>query len=157
MALTTTGGFSNVVRYHWRPDLYEESDAYLRTDGPGMVTNAPRWWARHPHEVLDGIGLGEWNGDGNSFVAGHDLVSLSSMMGRPLGLAQLKLAFPEGWVAPREFALEVDCVREDGVAETVAVTVPAGTRGAECAVSTGGGRRAVAGSEAAGGGVSLAV
>jgi hypothetical protein len=130
VALTVTGGFSNPVRYHWRPDLYEETDAYLRSDGPGMKTNAPRWWVRHPHEILDGRGLGTWDGDREpQYLAGWDLSTLSEIMGRPLGLAQLKLAFPADWVAPQDFALEIDCEREDGVIETAFVQVREGTRG----------------------------
>jgi hypothetical protein len=130
VALTTTGGFSNLIRYHWRPDLYEENDSYLRGDGPGMRTNAPRWWAKHPHELPDGTGLGTWNGDATPpYGAGWTLATLSALLGRPLGLAQFKLAFPANWVAPQDFALEIDCVRADGVTETAFVQVPAGTRG----------------------------
>ncbi len=130
VALTPTGGFTNRVRYHWRPDLYEETDEYLRGDGPGMNTNAPRWWARHPHEILDGQGLGTWDGDRvPPYRPGWDLPRLGEMMGRPLGLAQLKLAFPPEWIAPQDFTLEVDCEREDGEVETLPVRVPRGTQG----------------------------
>ncbi len=130
LTLTPQGGFANVVRYHWRPDLYEESEEYLRTDGPGMRTNAPRWWAKHPHEVLDGRGLGVWNGDVNPpYTPGRTLEEYGGTVGRALGLAQFKLAFPPEWVAGQEFALEVDCEREDEEIETVLVTVPEGTEG----------------------------
>jgi hypothetical protein len=130
MALTTTGGFSNLARYHWRPDLYEETDAFLRDDGPGMTTNAPRWWACHPHEWGDGRGLGIFDGDTEPvFLPGHDLSDYATDLGRPVGLAQFKLAFPPGWAAPQDFVLEVDCEREDGVIETATVMVRAGTQG----------------------------
>jgi hypothetical protein len=130
VALTTTGGFSNLVLYHWRPDLYEENDSYLVQSGPGMESNAPRWWAKHPHQLPDGLGMGAWNGDGTpQYTPGWTMATLSALMGRPLGLAQFKLAFPGGWVAPLDFTLEIDCQRADGVIETAMVLVPAGTRG----------------------------
>ena len=130
VALTTTGGFSNLVLYHWRPDLYEENDSYLVQSGPGMESNAPRWWAKHPHELPDGKGLGAWDGDATvQYTPGWTLATLSALMGRPLGLAQFKLAFPGGWVAPQDFALEIDCQRADGVIETALAQVRAGTRG----------------------------
>lgn len=130
MALTPRGGCSNRVRYHWRPDLYEETDEFLLTGGPGMATNAPRWWALHPHEVLDGKGLGVWRGDQSPpYLPGRSLAEYGALLGRELGLAQLKLAFPPGWIALEPFALEVDCERADETVETLRVEVPLGTCG----------------------------
>jgi hypothetical protein len=135
VALTTTGGFANLARYQWRPDLYEENDGFIVSGGPGQATNAPRWWARHPHEVGDGRGLGRL--EGAIYTAGHELEYYAALVGRRVGLAQLKLAFPAGWVAQRPFTVAVDCVREDGGAETLRMRVPGGTRGPNAAAPLG--------------------
>ena len=50
------GVVDSEVRYHWRPDLYDETDEYLVQSGTGQATNAPRWFARHVNEVTDGRG-----------------------------------------------------------------------------------------------------
>jgi hypothetical protein len=50
-------------------------------------------------------------------------------IGRTLGLAQLKLAFEEGYRTPQDFVVELECVRADGQVEAVAVPVRAGLEG----------------------------
>lgn len=120
------------VRRHWRPDLYAETDAYLVQGGAGQATNAPRWFARHVDEVDDGKGFGHFDLAGSPcFVAGHDLEYFGALpqVGRELGLAQVKLCFPWGYVQEERAVVEVDCRRADGVVETRQVVIPAGTRG----------------------------
>jgi hypothetical protein len=130
VALTGRGGFQNRVRYHWRPDLYEENDDFLTRTGPGQITNAPRWWAKHPHQWGEGLGLGTFDSERTpAFQPAHDLPYYGALLGRDLGVAQLKLAFPPTYVAAQDFTLEVDCERADGWLETVRVTIPAGTQG----------------------------
>ena len=50
-------------------------------------------------------------------------------MDRELGLTQVKLCLPSGYVQPDDVVVAVDCKRSDGVSETVEVLIPAGTRG----------------------------
>jgi hypothetical protein len=78
----------------------------------------------------DGLGLGSFDSDASpAFRAGHDLSYYGILLGRPVGLAQLKLCFPPLYYAPCDFALELDCALENGLVETVRVAVPAGTCG----------------------------
>lgn len=132
VAQTASGVLQRGARYHWRPDLYEESAGFLTQTGTGQPTNAPRWCAVHPEELGDGLGLGRFYADGSpQFVAGHDLNYYSGLTetGHEVGLAQLKLVFDAGYQVPEEFALDVDAVRWDGTLERVRVVVPAGMRG----------------------------
>ncbi|NPV46497.1 MAG: hypothetical protein HPY69_06050 [Armatimonadetes bacterium] len=120
------------VRRHWRPDLYNETDDYLVQGGLGQATNAPRWFARHVDEVDDGKGFGRFDLAHNPpFIAGHDLEYFGELpeVGRELGLSQVKLCFPWGYVQEEQAVVEVDCRRSDGMVETRRVVIPAGTRG----------------------------
>lgn len=120
------------VRFHWRPDVYEETDAYITQSGPGQPTNAPRWFARHLHDFGDGRGCGQFDGDAAPpYLPGHDLEHFSGLpeIDRDLGSAQLKLVFDAGYVVPDDFTVEVDCVLASAEVETRRVTVRAGLRG----------------------------
>lgn len=126
------GSWSRRVEYHWRPDLYDETDEFLTQSGIGQPTNAPRWCARHVNEIGDGLGFGQFDGDlAEPFVPGHDVAYFEAMpeIDRELGLAALKLVFPSGYVTPLTYTVEIDCVRDDGQIETHTVTIPAGTKG----------------------------
>ena len=117
---------------HWRPDLYEERDDYLAQNGPGQATNAPRWFARHVHEVGDGKGFGSFDGDlAMPFVAGHDLEYFGALPGiqRDLGLTQMKVALPAHIIQEQDLVVEIDCMLGDNSIETVQVTIPAGLQG----------------------------
>lgn len=123
---------SETFRYHWRPDLYDENDTYLTQNGPGQATNAPRWMAQHVDQVADGLGFGRFESQTSPpFSPGHSLAyfAILPQVQRELGLAQLKLALPVGYVQETEAVVELDCVRADGMTETVRGTVPAGTQG----------------------------
>jgi hypothetical protein len=127
------GVTTSVFRAHWRPDLYEERDDYLVQEGPGQVTNAPRWFARHVHEVTDGKGFGGFDGDlAEPFVAGHDLAYFGALPGieRDLGLTQMKVALPANTTLGQDLVVEVDCILGDSSLETVQVTIPGGLQGA---------------------------
>ncbi|MBU0611383.1 MAG: hypothetical protein KKI08_26120 [Armatimonadetes bacterium] len=120
------------VRFHWRPDLYDENDEYLAWGGLGQATNAPRWFARHVNEVGDGSGFGRFDaGASPSFQAGHDLAWFGALpeVQRDLGLTQMKLVFDTGYSQAEEVTVELDCRRGDGSIETVRVVIPAGTEG----------------------------
>jgi len=132
VAITTNSGFQRPVDYHWRPDLYDETDYFLIQSGPGQPTNAPRWFAKHLNEVSDGKGLGQFDGDQSpSYISGHDLEYFGNLpyIGRDLGLAQFKLGFEADYQVPLELTVEIDCVRTDDAIETIAVTIPQGTSG----------------------------
>lgn len=128
-----TGGVAESrVRRHWRPDLYDETDDYLVQNGPGQATNAPRWFARHVDEVDDGKGLGRFDLEATpQFASGHDLAYFGELaqVERELGLTQVKLRFPWGYVQAEDAVVEVDCRRGDGATETVEVLIPAATHG----------------------------
>ncbi len=120
------------INYHWRPDLYDETEAFLTQTGPGQATNAPRWFVKHLNEVGDGKGLGQFDGDQTPpFIPGHDLdyFGALSYVDRNLGLAQFKLAFAEDYEVPIDFTVEIDCQRADDEIETITVAIPQGTRG----------------------------
>ncbi|MGD9495688.1 MAG: hypothetical protein AB7Y46_05195 [Armatimonadota bacterium] len=126
------GGWSRRVRYHWRPDLYDETDDFLTQSGAGQPTNAPRWVAKHVNELGDGLGFGRFDGDLQSpFIPGHRVEHFAALpeIDRELGLTALKLVFPAGHVAPISYTVEIDCIREDEGIETRTVTIPAGTAG----------------------------
>ena len=126
------GCWSRRVAYHWRPDLYDETDDFLTQSGPGQPTNAPRWVAKHVDEVGDGAGFGGFDGDlQEPYVEGHDVSYFETLeeIDRELGLTALKLVFPYGHVAPLTYVVEIDCVREDEGIETRTVAIPAGTAG----------------------------
>lgn len=123
---------SRRVRFHWRPELYDENDAYLKTGAPGQATNAPRWVAKHVDEVGDGLGLGHFDSDqAPAFTAGHTLSYFGSLpeVGRVLGCAQPKLVFPAGYAMPVDATVEVDVELANGEIETFRVVIPQGTRG----------------------------
>lgn len=120
------------TRGHWRPDLYEENGDYLTQGGQGQATNAPRWFERHVNEVGDGNGFGRFEaGASPPFAAGHDLAWFGQLpeVGRNLGLAQMKLVLPYGYVQAEDVSVELDCRRGDGSIETVVVEIAAGTSG----------------------------
>ncbi len=126
------GEWSRLLRYHWRPDLYDETDYFVTQSGPGQPTNAPRWVAKHVDEVGDGLGFGKFDSDeAEPFTPGHTLEYFKGLpeIDRELGLAGLKLRFPAGYVAPAAYVVEIDCVRGDGCVETKRVTIPAGSKG----------------------------
>lgn len=126
------GSWSRRVRYHWRPDLYDETEDFVTQSGPGQPTNAPRWVAKHVDEVNDGLGFGKFDGDQQEpFVPGHNVAFFEGLpeIDRELGVTALKLVFPDGHVSPLTYTVEIDCVRADSVIETWTVTVPAGTAG----------------------------
>lgn len=132
VAITTTRGFQRPLAYHWRPDLYDETDYFLTQSGPGQPTNAPRWFVKHLDEVGDGKGLGQFDGDQTPpYIAGHDLEYFGNLpfIDRDLGLAQFKLAFAADYEVPLEFTVEIDCVRSDEAIETITVTIPQETSG----------------------------
>lgn len=132
IAITTTSAYQRMVNYHWRPDLYDETDYFLTQSGPGQPTNAPRWFVKHLNEVGDGKGLGEFDGDQSPpYIPGHDLDYFGSLVqiDRDLGLAQFKLVFDADYQVPLDFTVEIDCIRDDDVIETVTVTVPQGACG----------------------------
>ncbi len=130
VAIGTNARSQRRVDYHWRPDLYDETDAFATQSGPGQLTNAPRWVAKHLDQV--GNGLGQFDGDESPpYVPGHDLAYFGALpyIDRDLGVAQFKLAFPSSYEVPTDFTVEVDCQRIDGGIETLTATIPAGTRG----------------------------
>lgn len=120
------------ARYHWRPDLYDESAGFVSQTAPGQPTNAPRWVSKHLDEVGDGLGLGRFDGDKvPMFTPGHDLGYFGNLPGieRDLGLAQPKLVFAAGYVVPLTFVVDIDCVLSTGETETRRVRVQAGLKG----------------------------
>lgn len=120
------------VRYHWRPDVYDENDVYLTQSGPGQATNAPRWFARHVDQVGDGLGFGEFDaGASPPFTEGHDLAWFGARpeVQRALGLTQMKLVFPYEYVQAADVTVELDCRLANGTTETVQVVIPAGVQG----------------------------
>jgi hypothetical protein len=120
------------IRYHWRPDLYEENDNYLTQSGAGQATNALRWFAQHVDEVAEGLGFGRFDSEGTpAFTAGHDLAWFGALpeVDRNLGVTQMKLVFPTEYSQAAEVTVELDCRLENGSQETVRVVIPAGTRG----------------------------
>ncbi len=124
--------FAAHVAWHWRPDLYDETDDYVTQAGKGTATNAPRWFARHPDQVGDGKGLAKFDGDKTpAYQPGHDLAYFEALptVNRALGCAQFKLVAAAGYALPQAVTVDVDCVRVDSGVETVRVTVPAGTKG----------------------------
>jgi hypothetical protein len=126
------GMLGSEARYHWRPDLYDESDTYLTQGGIGQATNAPRWFARHVDQVADGKGFGRFDlASSPEFTPGHSLGYFGDLpeVDRELGLTQLKLRFPSDYRQQSEAVVAVDCRRGDGTVETVEVVIPAGTRG----------------------------
>jgi len=126
------GSWSRRIAYHWRPDLYDESEDFLTQSGPGQPTNAPRWVAKHVDEVGDGKGFGGFDGDlQEPYVEGHEVSYFEALeeIDRELGVTALKLVFPYGHVAPLTYVVEIDCVRVDDEIETRTVTIPAGTAG----------------------------
>jgi len=132
VALNARGSLQRQIDYHWRPDLYDETDAFMTQSGPGQLTNAPRWVAKHLDQVADGKGLGQFDGDQSPpFVPGHDLEYFGALpdIERDLGIAQFKLAFASSYEVPLEFTVEIDCKRIDDEIETATVTIPQGTRG----------------------------
>lgn len=123
---------ARMVRHHWRPEIYEETDGFVSQSGPVQPTNAPRWIARHVDQFGDGKGFGRFDGDGTPmFTAGHGMSYFEGLpeIGRELGVAQLKAVFEPGYVTPVTFAVDVDCELVDGTWETRRVTIPAGSRG----------------------------
>ncbi len=123
---------SREVKYHWRPELYDETEFFLTQDGPGQPTNAPRWVARHVDEVDDGRGFGQFDGDLEApYIPGHEMSYFEALpfIDRSLGLAQLKLVFAAGYTVPQDFVVEIDCIRGDAEIETVTVAVKAGLKG----------------------------
>ncbi len=127
VAITTNRAFQRAIDYHWRPDLYDETDYFLTQSGPGQPTNAPRWFVKHLDEIADGKGLGQFDGDQSpSFIPGHDLDYFGSLpqIDRDLGLAQFKLAFAPDYVLPMDVVVEIDCICSDDSGETVTVTIP---------------------------------
>ena len=120
------------VAFHWRPDLYDETEDFVTQDGLAQPTNAPRWVAKHVNEVDDGKGFGIYNSaDNPPFTPGHDVAYFSALpeIDRDLGLTQLKLCFPYGYVLEENVALEIDCVPADDEIETVPVQLASGLRG----------------------------
>ena len=120
------------VRYHWRPDVYDENDAFVTQSGPGQPTNAPRWFAKHVDAFGDGTGFGKFDGDATpEYVPGHDISYFSALpvIDRDLGLVQLKLVFEAGYEVPAGFTVDIDCVLETGELETRRVVIGAGLRG----------------------------
>ncbi len=123
---------SRQVAYHWRPELYDETEFFQTQSGAGQKTNAPRWFAKHVAEVGDGKGFGQFDGDlVDPYVPGHLMSYFEALpfINRSLGLAQLKLAFPPGYMVPYQFTVDLDCVRGDETVETIRVTVGAGLQG----------------------------
>ena len=121
-----------LLRYHWRPDVYDETEPYVTQSGPGQVTTAPRWFAKHLDAFGDGLGVGRFDGDQEPvFRGGHGLSYFSSLpaISRELGVAQLKAVFEAGYVLPSALEVEVDCVLADGVVETRRLVLEAGSRG----------------------------
>ena len=120
------------VQYHWRPELYQESEEFLTQQGLGQPTNAPRWVARHVTEIDDGRGFGRFDAAAEPpFTPGHDTQYFAALpqIERPLGLTQVKIVLPQGYSLPETVELEVDCERADGQIETVPVRLQAGLRG----------------------------
>ena len=120
------------VQYHWRPELYQESEEFLTQQGLGQPTNAPRWVARHVTEIGDGLGFGRFDAAAEPpFTPGHDTQYFAALpqIERPLGLTQVKIVLPQGYSLPETVELEVDCERADGQIETVPVRLQAGLRG----------------------------
>lgn len=116
---------------HWRPDHYDEVDAYITQSGAGQPTTAPRWQARHSDE-LAAPGIAGFDGDAQPpYLVGHDLGYYSGLptVGRDLGAAQFKVAFAAGYVLPLSLVVDVDCVLLDGSVETRRVALPAGLSG----------------------------
>lgn len=119
------------VAYHWRPDHYDEVDAYVTQTGPGQRTNAPRWVAKHGDE-LAAPGLASFDGDLTPpFQAGHDLPYYSALpsVARDLGVAQAKIVFARGYRLPISVEVDVDCVLADGSQETRRIALAAGLKG----------------------------
>jgi hypothetical protein len=119
------------VRYHWRPDVYDESNDYVTPAGAGQRTNAPRWYAKHVDQ-LGSPGIAGFDGDAvPSFIPGHDLAYFGQLaqVDRALGLAQLKIVFASGYALPIGLVVDVDCVLAGGAVETRRVSLTAGSVG----------------------------
>lgn len=126
------GCWARGAKYHWRPDLYEESDDFLTQNGPAQITNAPRWVARHVNEMDDGNGFGRFDGDQTpQFISGHDLDYYQGLteIEHEMVATQLKLVFATGHVTPLTYTVDVDCKRLDDGVDTVRLTIPAGSKG----------------------------
>jgi len=126
------GEWSRLVRYHWRPDLYEETPYFLTQSGPEQPTNAPRWVSKHVNEVMDGLGFGRFDGDASPpLIAGHDLDYFAGLpqVEHEIAATQLKLVFAYDYVTPLTYTVDLDCRRLDGLIETRRVTIEEGTKG----------------------------
>jgi len=123
---------SRHIAYHWRPDLYDETDDFLTQSGIAQPTNAPRWVAKHVDQMGDGKGFGKYDStDSPPFTPGHDVDYFGQLeeIDRDLGLTQIKIVFPAGYSLQQDVELAVDCILADGSTETVPVQLTAGLHG----------------------------
>ena len=126
------GGPSYEIRFHWRPDLYEESDDFMTQAGIAQPTNAPRWVAKHVDEMGDGKGFGHYDASNTPpFTAGHDVAYFEALeeIEHELGLTQMKLVLASGYTLTEDVEVSVECVLGDDTTETVAVVLAAGLNG----------------------------
>lgn len=120
------------IAYHWRPDLYDETDDFVTQSGMAQPTNAPRWVAKHVDEMGDGKGFGKYNSsDSPPFTPGHDVDYFSQLeeIDRDLGLTQIKIVFPAGYSLQQDVELAVNCILADSSIERVPVQLTAGLHG----------------------------
>ena len=120
------------IRYHWRPDLYEESSDFVTQQGIGQPTNAPRWVAKHVDEMGDGKGFGHYDTSSTpSFAPGHDVAYFEALeeIEHELGLTQMKLVLADNYTLAEDVEVSVECVLENDTTETVSVVLEAGLKG----------------------------
>lgn len=126
------GSQSYEIVYHWRPDLYEESDDFITQAGIAQPTNAPRWVAKHVDGMGDGKGFGHYDASGTPpFTPGHDVAYFEALeeIEHELGLTQMKLVLAGDYTLMEDVEVSVECVLEDDMTETVAVVLEAGLKG----------------------------
>jgi len=119
--------FGQRLAYHWRPEDYQETDAYLHGGDP------PRWQARHICRLGQGhFGIYDWDANPH-FTPGDTVGACGTSEGRHIGPVQLKVGFrsqvaqPGG--LPWTMTVELDCLLPGGGVETRRVTLPQGSKG----------------------------
>jgi len=120
------------VSYHWRPDLYEETDDFITQSGIAQLTNAPRWVAKHVDEMGDGKGFGHYDAASTPpYTPGHDVAYFEGLeeIEHAPGLTQMKLVLAGDYTLTEDVEVSVECVLEDETTETVGVVLEAGLKG----------------------------
>ncbi len=121
----TEGGHASVdLHSHWRPENYQETDAYLDTPswlGPSS-SPPPRWVATH-------FVFGTYSN--SEFTDGTNIAAQEAAQQRLIGPCQLKAILPPGqrYTGPPA-PFRAHCQRPDEVWEWVEFELPHGMRGA---------------------------